>query len=115
MTQNVIRFLYKAQKDMNLTIDDLQEVRQEVEGVSSRWRQLALSLGLHHNSVELIESNHRFDSERSLEEALKLWLQQSYDTKRYPLPSWTTLCTAVADKSGGYNPALAAKITSKHK
>ena len=44
-----------AQEDMSktfLSIDDLQEVHQEVQIVTSRWQYLVLALGVSHDSVE---------------------------------------------------------------
>ena len=44
-----------AQEDMSktfLSIDDLQEVHQEVQNVTSRWQYLVLALGVSHDSVE---------------------------------------------------------------
>lgn len=48
-----------------------------------------------------------------LEQVLNLWLKKQYDTKRYPIPSWRSLCVAV--HSGGENPALANDIAAEHR
>ena len=42
------------------------------------------------------------------------WLNQTYETDRFGLPSWKLLVDAVAHRRGGNNPALARQIATKH-
>eukprot|EP00731_Ephydatia_muelleri_P000293 Em0001g293a len=97
-----------------LSISDLQEVRCEVGNVAPKWQFLGQILGIHPDDLAKIECNSS-KAERCLNEVLKMWLKQGYDTKRYPLPTRSVLCRAVANNNGGCDRALAIKIATKHR
>ena len=52
--------------------------------------------------------------ENCLMEVMVKWLQRSYDTERYGPPTWQKLVAAVANRTGGANPALAKQIAESH-
>ena len=58
------------------------------------WRRLCLSLGLHANTLNTIETNHH-DVNRHLEECLSRWLAQADDVNQKGDPTWHSLITAL--------------------
>ena len=95
-----------------LIFSNLHETYHEVMDVASRWNFFGLTLGISPSAIEIIKSNYPHNAEMSLLEVLSLWLKQSYDMEHNLLPTWTTICKAVASKSGGRNLALAKKIAA---
>ena len=75
-------------------IDDIGDVFDEVEKLSSRWKLLATKLRLRNHAVENIQENCS-DVMSSLNEALKEWLKLNYNHQKYGRPSWRRLADAV--------------------
>ena len=50
----------------------------------------------------------------NLEDVIKVWLEQNYNTQRHGLPSYQRLVEAVASNVGPGNPALAKIIAANH-
>ena len=80
-------------------IDDYADVLSEVADVRRSAEKLGIALGL---------SAGTFDP--TLEDVIKVWLNQDYKTQRHGLPSYQRLARAVASRVGPSNPALAKKI-----
>eukprot|EP00731_Ephydatia_muelleri_P008622 Em0004g960a len=98
-----------------LGADDFQDVRKEVATLTGLWDGMALCLGLTKDHVREIDLAYRGDPSRCLDDVIERWLNQNYNWEKFGVPSWRGLVTAVADGSGGKNPALAKKIAEKHK
>ena len=81
--------------------------------MASRWRSLGAALRLSPPTLDRIEADRR-DVRSCLEDVVTEWLNQSYDTERFGLPSWEGLASAVAHRSGGNNSALADDIIKRH-
>ena len=93
-------------------IDDLFDVKTELMPVAARWKDLGLALRLNPYKLDEIEADNKKVGD-SLTEVLKLWLNKSYNAKKFGEPSWHRLAEAVGHASGGNNPALAEKLHTK--
>ena len=98
---------------LSADIDDHFEVMDAVHDVASRWKSLGAALRLPRPVLDRIEADRR-DAKSSLEDVVTEWLNQSYNTQRFGLPSWKMLAEAVAHRNGGNNPALADDIIGGH-
>ena len=98
---------------LSADIDDHFEVMDAVHDVASRWKSLGAALRLPRPVLDRIEADRR-DAKSCLEDVVTEWLNQSYKTKRFGLPSWKMLAEAVAHRNGGNNPALADDIIRRH-
>ena len=81
-------------------IDDIGEVFNEVEDLSSDWDLLAIKLHLRNHTVEDIQKNCS-DSKRRLCGALKEWLKLNYNHQKYGRPSWRRSAEAVQSLNYG--------------
>ena len=64
----------------------------ETAALAFNWEELVVYVGL---PFDLIDNTIR-TAKNSWSEALKQWIKQNYNTKRYGEPSWRTLLKAVA-------------------
>ena len=78
------------------------------------WRPLGLALRLNPSVLARIEKERPSDVRACLSEMVTEWLNQSYNTERFGVPSWKMLVEAVAHPNGGNNHALAQKIAAIH-
>ena len=92
-----------------LGIDDINEVLDEVEPLSGKWRRFSAKLGIPNSSLDTIESNHR-DVAECLYRALVEWLKLNYDYQKHGRPSWEKLAAAVK----AIDNALYERIARKH-
>ena len=76
-------------------LDDLGDVLDAVETLSSKWRLLSTKLRIRETSLDLIEHNHPKDAKTCLYKALGEWLRLNYDHQRHGRPSWRRLAEAV--------------------
>ena len=94
-------------------VDDLFDVKVELEPVTDRWKHIGLALRLDLSELKKIERENRDNLEDCLTEVLTLWLNKAYNTERFGVPSWELLARAVAHPAGGNNPVLAEEIAKK--
>ena len=97
----------------SLDIKDHFDVMDELSDVVHKWRPICAALRLPPPVLNAIKSDNQ-DAETCLEKAVTRWLNQSYNTERFGLPSWKMLVDAVAHHRGGDNPALAQQIAERH-
>ena len=76
------------------TEHDWNDVVMETAFLGPNWQSLAINLGLSHYLIDSIKMEVKPSD--SLSEALKRWIKQNYNTKRYGKPSWRKLLRAVA-------------------
>ena len=93
---------------------DIRDVFDEVEGLAGRWQNMCIRLGLRPSDRDIIGRKFQLDPTDCLMEVLVMWLRKSYDTERYGRPTWRALVAAVANRTGGANPALAKQIAENH-
>ena len=79
--------------------------------IAPRWKAFGLALGLHSDTLERIDGDHR-KVDQCLQALLGEWVS-SVNTLRGP-PSWELLVSAVASPAGGNHQALAQQIAKKH-
>ena len=96
---------------LDIDINDLFEVKREIQPVTKRWRNIGLALRLDHDQLNTIETQYSRDLDDCLTEMLSLWLKRNYNTVKYGEPSWDKLALAVGDRAGGNDRALAEKLT----
>ena len=94
-------------------MDDLFDVKRELQPVVARWKSIGLALRLDISQLNEIESDNKKSSD-CLTRVLTLWLNKAYNTERFGEPSWKLLARAVADPVGGNNPALAEETVKKY-
>ena len=75
--------------------------------MADKWKNIGLALRLRSSELNKISSTKSGDVIGCLTDMLELWLNKTYDVKRYGEPSWQLLREAVQSKAGGNNPALA--------
>ena len=76
------------------TEDDWNVAVMDTALLSSNWQKLVINLGLPLHVIDSIKME--VSPSDSWSEALKQWIKQNYDTKKYGEPSWRTLLRAVA-------------------
>ena len=103
MYTNYINFFLPEEDDWNIVID-------ECSSLAAKWEQLSGFLGLRISLIEIIKQNHPGDNVGCWNEALKHWIKQNYNTKKFTEPSWRSLLTAVAK----VEKLLFKKLASKH-
>ena len=84
----------------------------ELVPVIARWRRIGMALRIDPDKLDVIEGENT-DLDTRLSKTLTLWLNKTYDTKKYGNPSWNFLADAVAHPAGGNNPSLAIQIRAK--
>ena len=89
------------------------DVKRELQPVTDRWKHIGLALRLDPSELKKIEKENR-DLDDCLVEMLTLWLNKNYNTKRFGEPSWELLASAVENRAGGNNAALAETITQTY-
>ena len=78
----------------------------ETETLAANWYKICVSLGLPPDKIDIIKEAG--DSYRCWSEALKQWIRQNYNTKKYGKPSWRNLLKGVAQVNKGMSKILAA-------
>ena len=92
-------------------IDDLCDVLDEVESLSSKWKLLSTKLRIKESSLSIIEKNNPSDVQTCLYKALGEWLKLNYDHQKYGRPSWRRLAKAVKT----LDSALFERIAKSHR
>ena len=64
--------------------------------LAAKWEQLSGFLGLKISLIETIKQDHPGDNIGCWNDALKNWIKQNYNTKKFTQPSWRTLLKAIA-------------------
>ena len=93
--------------------NDLAAVNRAVTSIGANLRPLATQLGLAPGTVDRVMEEYTGVIDR-LHQILLQWLKRNYDTDLHCLPSWRTLCAAVASEAGGCDKRLASEIAAKH-
>ena len=96
-------------------IDDLFDVRQELNPVSAEWESIGIALRLPPSSLYSIEADNSRDPPACLTSVVKAWLVRKYNVVKFGEPTWQRLVEAVAHPAGGANRALSQKIARRHK
>ena len=89
-------FIVVSNKHRTLEIPPLSDVRQslrEAQFRESQWLDLGDQLGLHPNTLDVIENNHRNDTRRCLREILVKWLEGADGVSA----TWSKLVKAIED------------------
>ena len=74
-------------------LEDWNTVVIECRPLAAKWRDLSIYLGL---SCDVIDNIKGSDNYHCWSEALKNWIKQNYNTKKYGVPSWRSLLRTVA-------------------
>ena len=74
--------------------DDWNEVCEALGTCNSKWKDIARGVGLAPDQIDEIEENERRASDR-LSKVIQTWIGQNYNTQKFGLPSWRTLCKAL--------------------
>ena len=75
-------------------MDDWNIVVIECKSLAAKWEQLSIYLGLSFEVTDNMKGSG--DNYHSWSEALKHWIKQNYNTKKFDVPSWRSLLAAVA-------------------
>lgn len=89
--------------------DDWNDICQELSSCNGKWKNIAMGLGLSPDQIDEVEENGRRASDR-LQKVIQLWIEQNYNTQRYGLPSWRTLCKALK----GCDGRVCKEVARKH-
>ena len=99
----------------HLDIDDLFDVKKELNPVSAKWKSLGIALRLKPNILDGIKAENSGDPIACLTSTVTEWLNRNYNVKRFGEPTWRRLVEAVGDPAGGANMSLARDIAGRHK
>ena len=106
--------LYVNHIDLHPAVGDICDVLNEVESLAGRWEGMCIHLGLPPSDIEATAKKYHHDPPECLTGVLIKWVKMSYDTQNHDPPSWRALVAAVANRTGGNNPALAKQIANNH-
>ena len=81
----------------------------ECKSLSSNWEKVSGYLGLSFELIDTIKRDNPRDSTGCWNEALKEWIKQNYNTKKFGRPSWRSLLRAVAEVDKRQFQKLAAE------
>ena len=81
----------------------------ECKSLSSNWEKVSAYLGLSFELIDTIKRDNPRDSTGCWNEALKEWIKQNYNTKKFGRPSWRSLLRAVAEVDKRQFQKLAAE------
>ena len=83
---------------MYIDINDLHDVIDELRSIDfTKWKELGLSLGLHHNTLEKIKESCRGNPRTCLLECMAAWLKGEDKVREKGGPSWSSLATALEE------------------
>ena len=88
---------------------------EEILDIAKDWKPLGQALRLRAADLDIIASKHPNDIQECLRDTLLAWLLQRYDVQRFGSPSWSSLSKAIESRAGANNPALAKRLTIKHR
>ena len=95
--------------------DDVFTVYSEVINLAGKWREMCCALKLRPGDESEIDSKYRADPKPCLRSVITKWIQGAYNVEMYGPPTWKLLIDAVQHRAGGDNPALAERITKRHR
>ena len=75
--------------------DDWTIVIDVCRSLSPKWEQVGGYLGLTISTIDQVRWNHHRDESRCLNEVLKHWIRQDYNTEKFGHPSWRNLLKAI--------------------
>ena len=75
--------------------DDWNVVVMETKSLAAKWYEISVSLGIPPDVLEGVRMLAG-DCYLHWSEALKKWIRQNYNTKKFGDPSWRTLLKAIA-------------------
>ena len=89
---------------------------QEISSLAANYYVLGMALGLKVSALDKIKSENPKNCDEALRAVIKKWLSRAdiVRDKQSVIPSWKSLVIAVADSTGGANPALANRIAANH-
>ena len=80
---------------LTVEIDDWNIVVIECKSLAAKWEQLSVYLGLSCDVIDNIKGSG--DNYNCWSEALKHWIRQNFNTRKFGVPSWRSLLKAVAE------------------
>ena len=95
-------------------VDDLYDVKKELNTVSAKWYDIGIALRLDPNILTGIQTKSG-DPSTCLCSVLTEWLKWNYKVKKFGEPTWRWVVDAVGDPAGGAHMALARDIARRHK
>ena len=85
---NVHFFLLSEEDDWNLASIAIQTL-------AAKWRDIGKALGISPAKLDEIAVNNSQAGDR-LSKVLQCWIGQNYNTTKFGLPSWRTLCKGIS-------------------
>ena len=91
--------------------DDWNTAYLAIKSLNAQWRDIGIALGISGDKLDEIEGNNR-QTTNCLSSILTTWVRQNYDTGKFKLPSWRTLCMALSQVSD--NKKFIKDLALKH-
>lgn len=91
--------------------DDVSFAYIAIRQLSAQWRDIGMALGIGADALEGIAGDNSKGADR-LSRVITTWIRQNYDTEKFPLPSWRTLCKALSAVSD--NKKFIKDLALKH-
>lgn len=95
MADAELKLILPTVDDRELGDDDWNDVYLAIKSLNAQWRDIGIALGIGADKLDEIEGDNSRTANR-LSSVLTAWINQNYDTTKYKLPSWRTLCTALS-------------------
>ena len=89
--------------------DDLGVIMADLSTCANKWKTLSILLGLPQAKINGIETENLAKTGDCWNKALQEWIDQNYNTNKYPPPSWRSLLKAIAREDYALFKQLAAQ------
>ena len=77
---------------------------------TGKYAEIGRGFGLAPSTIESIQENHPGDNSGALQDVIKTWVRQEFNTEKFGLPSWRKVVEII----GGFDKLLAKKIAKDH-
>ena len=96
-----VTVIHMYSSSLTAAIDDLFEVSEAVADLSD-WKSLGLTLGLHYNTLLMIERNCNHKIDECKINMLAAWLKHQDNVPHKGVPSWSVLKAALRSIGENY-------------
>ena len=86
----------------------------QIQQFAGGWNMIGTSLGIHSHKLNEIGGNNFYQAGNCLGDVLREWIGQNYNTEKYGLPSWRTLCKALFTCNAVSDKKFVKELAGKH-
>ena len=90
--------------------EDANIVFKAIREKAAKYAEIGRDFGLAPSTIESIKENHPGDNAGALQDVIKTWVRQDFNTEKFGLPSWQKVVEVIS----GFGKLLAKKIAKDH-